>query len=54
MTHYWRIKTKRPDRYGHLCVVEARGRMNSVLVRFEDGERIVTSRWSIRRRKAVG
>lgn len=36
---------------GRVCVVEARGRKSSVLVRFLDtGERVVTSRRALRRR----
>lgn len=48
MTHAWRFRRWRPDRYGHKCRVIATGRGN-VLVEFEDGERIVTIRWAIRR-----
>ena len=39
------------DRKGQRCRVIARGRMNSVLVEFEDGFRVVTSRYAIRRAK---
>lgn len=49
MTHWRRIRAKLPERHGQRCVVEARGRMNSVVVRFEDGHRVVTSAWSVRR-----
>ncbi|MFI4881398.1 MAG: hypothetical protein ACIAQU_02310 [Phycisphaerales bacterium JB064] len=48
-THWWRIRAKLPERYGQACVVEARGRMNSVLVRFADGHRVITSAWSVRK-----
>lgn len=45
MTEYiWRVKTRLPERYGNLCKVLARGRMNSCLVEFQDGFRVVTSR----------
>lgn len=37
------------DRKGQRCRVLARGRMNSVLVEFEDDERRVTSRYAVRR-----
>jgi hypothetical protein len=44
MTQYiWRIKTRLPERYMTPCQVIARGRMNSCLVEFEDGYRVVTS-----------
>lgn len=37
------------DRKGQRCRVLARGRMNSALLEFEDGHRVVTSRSGIRR-----
>jgi hypothetical protein len=43
----WRIL----DRKGQRCRVVARGTMNSCLLEFEDGFRVVTSRNAIRRRK---
>mgnify|MGYP001415141829 CR=1 FL=1 len=49
MTHYWRVKTRLPERFGCACIVLVRGRMNSILVEFEDGYRVVTSRWNVRR-----
>lgn len=49
-THYWRVKTRLPARFGQLCAVLVRGRMNSILIRFEsDGLMVVTSRWNVRR-----
>lgn len=45
MTRYiWRVKTRLPERYRTFCRVIARGRLNSCLVEFEDGYRVVTSR----------
>jgi len=45
MTQYiWRVKTRLPERYMTLCKVIARGKLNSCLVEFEDGYRVVTSR----------
>ena len=45
MTQYvWRVKTRLPERYKTPCRVIVRGRMNSCLVEFEDGYRVVTSR----------
>jgi hypothetical protein len=49
MTHKWRVRTRLPDRFGQRCRVLVRGRMNSVLVEFEDGYRVVTSRYYVRR-----
>jgi hypothetical protein len=48
----WRIRTRLPERRGQACRILVRGRrMNSVLVEFSDGFRVVTSRWAVRRRK---
>lgn len=49
MTHRWRWRAKLPDRHGQGCRVLARGKMNSILVEFADGHRVVTSRHAIRR-----
>jgi hypothetical protein len=49
MTHVWRIRTRLPERKGQRCRLLAAGRLNSVLVAFEDGLRVVTSRYAIRR-----
>jgi hypothetical protein len=48
--HIWFWKTHLPERKGRLCRVLARGRMNSILVEFEDGYRVVTSRFAVRKR----
>lgn len=37
------------DRKGERCAVIARGAMNSALIEFEDGFRVVTSRSGLRR-----
>jgi hypothetical protein len=47
--HYWRIRTRLPERFGQLCRVTARGKLNSVRVEFEDGFWCITSRWAVRR-----
>lgn len=47
--YYWRVKTKFPERKGQRCRVLVRGAMNSCLVEFEDGFRVITSRNYIRR-----
>lgn len=39
----------RKDRKGQRCLVTARGKMNSCLVVFEDGYRMVTSRNALRK-----
>jgi hypothetical protein len=44
---YWRAKLR--DRKGQACRVVARGGLGSVLVEFEDGFRVVTSRYAVRR-----
>ena len=48
-THIYRWKKWMPDRYGQRCRLLARGALNSVLVEFEDGRRVVTSRYALRR-----
>jgi len=48
-THFWRIKTRLPQRKGQRCRVLARGKLNTCLIEFSDGRRVVTSRWSIRK-----
>lgn len=48
----WKWKTRMGERYGQPCAMVAKGRMNSVLLEFPDGYRVVTSLNGIRRRKA--
>ena len=48
-THVWRIKTRLPQRKGQGCRVLARGKLNTCLVEFTDGTRVVTSRWAVRK-----
>lgn len=50
MTHYWRVRTRLAERFGQQCRIVARGKLNSVLVEFDDGF-VVTSRWYVRRLK---
>lgn len=45
----WFWKSKLPERKGQRCRVLTQGRLNSVLVEFEDGFLVVTSRYAIRR-----
>jgi hypothetical protein len=49
MTHYWRIRKFLPERFQQRCRLLVVGKRNSVLVEFEDGARVVTSRYFIRR-----
>jgi len=48
--HVWWWRSKLPERKGQACRVLVRGRLHSVLVEFEDGTRVVTSRYAIRAR----
>jgi len=47
--YYWRVKTRLPERKGQPCKVLMRGKKNSCLVEFEDGHKVITSRWYVRR-----
>ena len=47
---FWRVRATLPAHYGRPCRIIARGSLNSCLVEFGDGYRIVTSRWNVRRR----
>lgn len=47
--YVWRWKSRLPERHGHRCRRIKHGGMNSVLIEFEDGFRVLTSRWAIRR-----
>lgn len=49
LTHRWRVRTRRLERFGEHCRILARGRMGSVLVEFFDSYRVVTSRNYVRR-----
>lgn len=49
-TYVWHFRSRLPERRGQRCRVLLRvRRTNSVLVEFEDGFRVNTSRWAIRR-----
>jgi hypothetical protein len=47
--HVWWWRSKLPERKGRRCRVLVRGAMNSVIVEFEDGVRVVTSRYAVRK-----
>jgi len=49
MTHYWRVRKYLPERFGQRCRPVLFGKLNSVLVEFEDGVRYVTNRHFIRK-----
>lgn len=52
MTEYvyvWRNNERRAALYGRRCRLLAAGAMGTVLVEFEDGERVTTSRRALRR-----
>jgi hypothetical protein len=34
-SHYWRVRARLPERFGHRCRVLARGSMNTILIEFE-------------------
>jgi hypothetical protein len=51
MKYYWRVHTRLPERFGQPCDVLIRGAMNTCLVVFADGYKVVTSRNYIRKIK---
>ena len=46
-TWYWRVRL--PERKNQRCAVLARGKLNSILVQFEDGFLVITSRYAVRK-----
>lgn len=51
--YVWFWRQILPDRRGQPCRVVARGKMNAILVEFEDGFRAITSRYAVRKRPAA-
>jgi hypothetical protein len=49
MSHVWRWKCRLGERHGTPCKVLAVGSLNSALVEFMDGYKVVTSRYAVRR-----
>jgi hypothetical protein len=47
--YVWRIRKWHPERYGQAVQVLARGALNSCLVQFDDGTKMITNRWYLRR-----
>lgn len=50
----WFWKSRLPERKGQACRIIARGTMNSCLVEFADGFKVVTSRFAVRRLPQLG
>ena len=48
-SYQWFWKSRLAERKGLPCKVLARGKMNSILVEFEDEYRVVTSRYAVRK-----
>lgn len=48
----WKNNERRAQLYGRTCRMICRGTMNSCLLEFENGERVVTSRNAIRKSPA--
>jgi hypothetical protein len=49
--YVWFWRSRLPERKGQECRVLVRARrMNSVLIEFKDGERVVTSRYAVRQK----
>jgi hypothetical protein len=46
----WFWKSRLPERKGQRCSILARGKMNSILVEFSDGFKVVTSRYAVRKK----
>ena len=52
--YFWRVRSRLPERFGQSCRMLVRARtMNSCLLEFEDGYKVVTSRNYIRRTREV-
>lgn len=51
MTHRyaWRNNSRRAELFGRHCRIVVVGKLGSVLLEFENGERVVTSRRALRR-----
>lgn len=47
--YVWHWRTKMPERHGSRCRIVERGKLNSIMVEFEDGVRVVTSRFAVRK-----
>ncbi len=54
LTHVWRWKKWLPERHGQLCRVLTRGKLNSCMIEFADGTRVITSRYAVRKTPGAG
>ena len=54
LDHIWFWRVRLPERKDEPCRVVARGAKNSVLVEFADGQRVITSRYAVRKKKVSG
>lgn len=52
-THTWYWRKWLPERNGQRCRIVAVGKLNSALVEFSDGYRVITNRRAVRRIKAA-
>lgn len=48
----WKNNEKRKELYHKKCKILAKGRKNSILVEFENGDREVTSRYAVKKEKS--
>lgn len=53
VTHYYRIKMWGSPRFGQPCRMLCGGRNGNIAIEFEDGYRMVTVRWGVRRLAAL-
>ncbi len=52
MKHVWFWRKWLSERKGQECRILVRAkRMNSILIEFDDGFKVVTSRWAVREKK---
>lgn len=49
LDHVWHWRKRLPERKGQRCRVVSRGAKNSVLVQFQDGVEVITSRHAVRK-----
>jgi len=47
----WQWKTRLPERKGQRCRILVYGKKNTVLVEFDDGYRVATCRYAVRKVK---
>jgi len=47
MKYRWGNNSKRATMKGRECIIIARGKMNSILIEFENGQKEVTSRYAV-------